>query len=342
MKGRITIAFGISVVLLGFLILAVGWESVLASIGQATLRIYAVAFLAISGCLLFRALVWHRVLSVVDRPRPYWLVSGIVLTATFAKYVAPYGLVTSGVGVAAVVSRYYDSAYEEGLAATVSADFLNYLPYYSFGAVGASYVLFVYSPSIPLRQYTTVGVLVGSGVIALVLVAWRSQRILIDCLLRILDSARRVVARVSSTKSRHLRRENLSARFEGFSTTVELVSRNRSSMAIALVYAHLAWLGLAIALYATAQAVAMPIPFGVAILGVALSKLGFLVPTPGGVGGVEFTLASVLYLLTPMGMAIATSIAILFRFASYWFPMCLGGVISMALTLSDPLPPDAE
>jgi glycosyltransferase 2 family protein len=342
MKRRALLALGLALVVLGLFVLVVGWEEVLGAIRRASLSVYLLAFVSTTGCLLFRALVWHRVLAVVDKPRPYWLVAGVFLAGTFGKYVLPYGQVTSGVGVAAVVSRYYDSEYEEGLAAVVSADFLNYVPYYTFGAIGVGYLLLTGSAPIDLGAYVrpaAVALAVGSLV---VLAVWYRREGIRSGAIEAIAGLRGAVSRISPRVARQFHRENLERRFEGFSETLELVSRNRRSGSVALVSAHLAWLGLAGALYATAHAVGSPIPFGLALLGVALSKLGFLVPTPGGVGGVEIALASVLVLVAPIGFATATAVAILYRFATYWFTILVGGLASVALTLKDPTPPEAE
>ncbi|WP_331235491.1 lysylphosphatidylglycerol synthase transmembrane domain-containing protein [Natronorarus salvus] len=342
MKRRALLALGLALLVLGLFVLVVGWEEVLGAIRHASLRIYALAFVATVGCLLCRAYVWHRVLAIVDRPRPYWLVVSVFLAGTFGKYVLPYGQVTSGVGVAAVVSRYYDSEYEEGLAAVVSADFLNYLPYYTLGAVGVGYLLHTGSSPVALDAYLRPAG-VALAVVGLVLVVvWHRRDGIRSGAIGAVASLRGAVSGVSPRVARQLRRENLERRFEGFSETLELVSRNRRSGAVAVLSAHVAWLGLAGALYATAHAVGSPLPFGLAILGVALSKLGFLVPTPGGVGGVEIALASVLVLVAPIGFATATAIAILYRFATYWFTILVGGATSVALTLKDPTPPEAE
>ncbi len=342
MKRRALLALGLALLVLGLFVLVVGWEEVLGAIRHASLSVYALAFVASAGCLLCRAYVWHRVLAVVDRPRPYWLVAGVFLAGTFGKYVLPYGQVTSGVGVAAVVSRYYDSEYEEGLAAVVSADFLNYLPYYTFGAIGIGYLLLTRSLPTALGRYTRPGVVVLAALTLLLAILWNRREGVRSGAIDAVAGLRGTVARISPRVARQLRRENVEGRLEGFSETLELVSRNRRSGGIALVAAHVAWLGLATALYATALAIGTPIPFGLAILGVALSKLGFLVPTPGGVGGVEIALASVLTLVAPIGFATATAVAILYRFATYWFTVLVGGLTSMALTLTDPTPPEAD
>lgn len=333
---RVGTAFGLAFLVLALFVLVVGWEEVLGAAARARLPVYALAFVASGWCLLARSYVWHRLLTVVDQRRPYWLVGGVFLTGMFAKYVIPYGQVTSGVGMAAVVSRYYESAYEESLASILSADFLNYVPYYSFGAIGIGYL--IVSDAVPTRISESLPVAIA-GVIALVLIvltAWRFR----ETVARVsVSGLRGILARTAPSMADRITRETLHERFRGFSITIGLLSRNRTAMLVSAILAHAAWLGLAGALYFSALALGESLPIGIVFVCVALSKLGFVVPTPGGVGGVEIALASVLFLLTPMGTAVATAVAILYRFGTYWFTIALGGLSSIALTIADPTPP---
>ena len=338
MKRRAAVAFAIAVGLLGLFVYAIGWNDVLAAVSRTSPSVYATAFLAMIGCLFCRSLVWHRVLSIVDEPRPYWLVSGVFLTAMFAKYAVPYGQVTSGVGVAAVVSRYYDAVYEEGLAAVVSADFLNYVPYYTLGGVGAVYVLVTHPLPIDIGTHA-LPVVALVAIVAIVLwIGWQRRRLVVRGITALTARLRGVVRHLTGRNVRFLRRENVERRFEGFYTTLDLVGRDRRAILGAVVFAHLGWAGLAVALFATAHAVGVPIPLGIAFLAVAVSKVGFLVPTPGGVGGVEASMAAALYLLWPVGFATATAIALLWRLSTYWFTILVGGTTAMAMTLRDPTP----
>ncbi len=339
MKVKAALALVLALLVLALFVFAVGWEEVLGAAARAHLVIYAGAFVAMGWCLLARSLVWHRVLSVVDQPRPYWLVGSVFLTAMFAKYVTPYGQVASGVGMAAVVSRYYESAYEESLAGIISADFLNYVPYYTFGSIGVVYLLMVESVSLPLRGYAAL--ITGLVIVIAVTVStlWRRRDFVERGIVRVTGTVRSLVALVSERRARQIQPENVKGRLEGFYFTLDLLSRDRRTMVTAVVFAHAGWLGLATALYLSALAVGVPIAFGLTLLCVAVSKFGFLMPTPGGVGGVEIALAGALYLVTPMGAAVATAVAILFRFATYWFTIFVGGASSIALTMADPTPP---
>ena len=331
MKGRALVAIGVALLVLAVFIVLVGWQDVLGAVARAAVLVYAGAFLGMAWCLAFRGYVWHRLLGAVDTPRPYWLVGGVFLTAMFAKYVTPYGQVTSGVGMAAVVSRYYESAYEESLAAILSADFLNYLPYYTFGGLGVGYLLVIDAPPIDPRPYLrSVGMIVAALTAVALAVLWLGRN----------DTVR---PGIGTIRDRIVRRggtlRELAERLRGFSETVSILSRDRRTILVAAAAGHLAWLGLAGALYFSALAVGHELPIGIVFLSVALSKLGFIVPTPGGVGGVEIALASVLFLLTPMSGGVATAVAILYRFATYWFTVLVGGSTSVLLTIVDPTPP---
>ena len=342
MKRRAAVAFAIAVGLLGLFVYAIGWTDVLTAVSRTSPTTYSTAFLAMIGCLFFRSLVWHRVLSIVDEPRPYWLVGGVFLTAMFAKYAVPYGQVTSGVGVAAVISRYFDAAYEEGLAAIVSADFLNYVPYYTLGGVGVGYVLGTHPLPIDLGAHLLPVVGVVSLVVIVLWIGWNRRTLVVRGITGVTARIREVVGRLTGRNVRFLRRENVERRFEGFYTTLDLVGRDRRAVLGAVAFAHVGWTGLALALFATAHAVGTAIPLGIAFLAVAVSKVGFLVPTPGGVGGVEASMATALYLLWPVGFATATAIALLWRLSTYWFTILVGGTTAMAMTLRDPTTTGAE
>jgi glycosyltransferase 2 family protein len=336
---RAGVALGLALLVLVVFIMAVGWEGVFEAAAAASLSVYALAFLATCGTLVARTVVWHKLLGVVDKPRPYWLIGGIFLTSMFAKYVTPYGQVASGMGIAAVVSRYYESAYEESLAGVVSADFLNYLPYYTLGGSGLLWLLFagVVEPEVSATTIAGIGGVVG--VMGLGYIAWLHRGALVAAGIPIGARIRAAVAVVSTEIADRLRWANIARRFEGFYTTLELLSQDRRTIVLAFAWAHIGWLGLAAALYLSALAVGVQLGVATVFVALAFSKLGFIMPTPGGVGGVEIALAAVLAAISPMGFAVATATAILFRFATYWFTVAVGGVTSMALTLKDPLPP---
>lgn len=337
MKKRTLVAFGVAILLIALFVIVVGWEDVLAAVARADLAVYALAVASCAVTLCCRGAAWHSVFNAVEAVSAR-VIAGLFLTSMFVKYVMPYGQIASGPGVAAIVPQYTPLAYEESLAAVVSGDFVNYLPYYTFGAVGVGYFFLTRSPRFDVGLYAAPVAGLVLVVVGFLAVLWFRRDLVERMLMGAVGGLRRLVALVSERHAAAISHEGVRTRLEGFYATLELVSRDRTAVAVAVVFAHLGWLGLAASLYFTADALGTPIPFGIAILGVVLSKVGFVTPAPGGLGGVELTLATILFLLTGMSGATATAVAILYRFATYWFTVLVGGAASIWMAMYRPGP----
>lgn len=334
MDRRLLLGFAGAGAALVLLVYAVGWDEVFSAAGDASLPIYALAFLAAAICQVFRSLVWSRLLGVVGENIPRLLVLRIFLTGMFLKYVTPYGQVAAGPGIAYVLSQYTHGEYESDLATVVSADFLNYVPYYTFGTVGFAYFV-VQQPQLPDLglYYVTVPLLVVA-IAGLLVVFWSRRGIVQRGVVGITGSVRTLISYVSTGLAERISEEAVRKRLAGFYETLDLVSKDRRSVAIAVVYAHVGWFFLMLPVYIVALALGTHIPLGIAFLVVALSKVGFLVPLPGGLGGVELVLAGMITLFVGLSPATATAIAILYRLTAYWQTIALGGLCSASLSVS--------
>ncbi|QAY69412.1 lysylphosphatidylglycerol synthase transmembrane domain-containing protein [Xylanimonas protaetiae] len=96
-------------------------------------------------------------------------------------------------------------------------------------------------------------------------------------------------------------------------------------------------MGYVLAFHAALQGFGRSLPIvDVAVIYLVGNTLGALVPTPGGVGGVEFALVGG---LTAAGIpsAIALSVTLLFRFVSYWARVPIGWVAMRYLESKDDL-----
>jgi uncharacterized protein (TIRG00374 family) len=58
---------------------------------------------------------------------------------------------------------------------------------------------------------------------------------------------------------------------------------------------------------------------------VPASTIAGFVPTPGGLGGVETALVVLLVALAPLTGGEAFAVATIYRVASYWFALVIGG-----------------
>ncbi|WP_293031773.1 lysylphosphatidylglycerol synthase transmembrane domain-containing protein [Natronococcus sp.] len=330
---RAAAAFAIAVALLVVLVGAFGHEDVLVAASRAELPIYALGFAAMVGCLSLRGAVWNRVLGSAGYDGPFTPILGLYLATRFAKYVTPYGQVVAPPGVAYVLAQRSDVEYEEGLAAIVGGIFVNYLPYYTFGGFGLAYLFVGWRVTGSVRTYAVAFLGTVGAVVAIAVLLWVRRDVVERTLLAVAAPIRRLLESVRPSLARSFRPENVRDRLEGFYRTLETISADRATLLAVLAIGHLAWFLFALPLYLTALAMGEPISLAVAVLAVALSKVGFLTPTPGGLGGVELTIAGVLALLTPVGAATALAIGLLYRVVAYWLSVVVGAVAAIALSL---------
>lgn len=336
MKWRVLGGFAVATAVIALLVLLVGWDDVYGAIEQTDPLIYGGAF-AITGLALgFRSLVWIHLLSVLNHSASRVTIAGIFLSAKFFKYVTPYGQLAATPGIALFVSSFTDDEYERNLAAVVGADLFTYTPYYTFGAVGLVYVVLSAAPFPQMEYY-----LFASAAIVLVLMAaiWLvlfnrglTERVLII----VLAPIGRLLGRLSPRLGREFTPDGVRRRVAGFYETVDQLVDDRPTLFAGLVFGHLAWLCIMLPLVVTAAAMGVELGVFMAMLIVALSKLGFIVPLPGGLGGVELTIAGLLFLVAGIGIADATALAILYRFATFWLTVFLGGLATSAIILTWP------
>lgn len=321
----------LAAVLLGLFVFFVGWQEFFESLAGANMPVYALAFISTCLCLCARSLVWQRMLEIAHRSRSLSFVGSLFLSATFCKYVTPYGQVAAEPGVAAVVARKAEIRYETGLATVVSADFLNYVPYYTIGGLGLGSVLL--TATIPGARYSVIFLaIVAFLIVALVGALWRFRTAVSRLVILAMLPIHRVLSAVSTRRAALLSREQLAERLDGFYRTLDLVACDRRGVLLALAYAHLGWVFLALPLVFTAYALGTPLSLGIAFSTVALGKLGSVLPLPGGVGGVEIVIASILTVVATIEPATAAAIAICYRFSVYWFSLFLGGIASIRLS----------
>jgi uncharacterized protein (TIRG00374 family) len=104
------------------------------------------------------------------------------------------------------------------------------------------------------------------------------------------------------------------------------IAEDRHALAQAVAFAYVGWVFFALPLYFAGRALAVPIDPLVVLFVVPASTLAGLVPSPGGLGGVEVALVGLLVAVVPgIGFAPAFAVALVYRFASYWFALAVGG-----------------
>jgi uncharacterized protein (TIRG00374 family) len=315
--------FAVAAALLYLLGLAAGWGRILDVLGGAQLRWLAVACLSTFLGLAAWGKAWQVVLRVAGVSASYRRLVVTYFAATFANYVTPLGQAGGEPFIAYVLSTDTDASYEDSLASVVTADLLNLLPFFNFAAVGLAWLLL--QASLPENAETLAQglVVMAVGVPGLVYVGWRRRDAVEAAVLWLVAPVARRTGRITV--------EGVRGRIEEFYEALERIARDPRSLAHALVFAYVGWVFFALPLYFSGLTLGLGDQVGLLLVlfVVPASTLAGLAPTPGGSGAVEGALGVLLIALAGLSEAQAGALAIVYRVASYYFAILVGGVATV-------------
>jgi len=315
--------FLVALALLSLIATGIGVERVVDVLSGAQLRWLAAGCLSTLACLSLWGKAWQVVLRVAGIEVPYRRLVVTYLAATFANYVTPLGQAGGEPFIAYVLSRDTAASYEESLASVVTADLLNLLPFFSFSAVGLS-VLLVGADLPTVVEPLARGLLaMAVGVPAVVMIGWRYRARVRGAVLRAVAPVARRTGRVSVA--------TVAARVDELYEAFGRIATDRRALAEAVAFAYLGWVFFALPLYFGGRTLGVPIDLLLVLFIVPASTLAGMTPSPGGLGGVEFALVALIVALTPIDAAAAFAIAIVYRLASYWFALLVGGGAAVAV-----------
>jgi hypothetical protein len=318
---KTTVGFVVAVVLLYLVAVGLGTERVARALADAELWWIAVGCLSTLLCLALWGRAWQVVLRQVGIRVPYRRLVVTYFAATFANYVTPLGQAGGEPFIAYVLSRDTDAPYEESLASVVTADLLNLLPFFTFAAAGLSFLLLGAELPTGVRPLAFGLLGMAVGVPAIAAGGWWFRERVQRGIVRLVAPVARRTERVSIEGVRR-RIENLYAAFGRIAT-------NPRALAEATLFAYAGWAFFALPLFFAGRALGVPVDPLLVLFIVPASTLAGLVPSPGGLGGVEVALVALLVALTPVGAATAFALALVYRIASYWFALVVGGVAAL-------------
>lgn len=336
MKWRVVAGFAVGLLAIALFVVLVGWEEVLAAIGQTDQTVFVWAFGCTLVALFFRSLVWIHLLGILDHDIGKPTVAGMFLSAKFFKYISPYGQVSATPGIAWFVGAFTDVDYERNLAAVVSADLFTYSPYYTFGGIALVITLLGAAPLPNVELYLAASAVIVVLLAAVLWTALFNRQLTERAVIGVLSPLGWVFAKLGSSLGDEFTAETLSDRIAGFYETIDSLLDDRPTLVAGVVFGHVAWFFLMLPLIVVASAMGVELALVSAMLIIALSKLGFVVPLPGGIAGVEFTIAGLLVIIAGVSTSDAVAMAILYRFATFWFTVLLGGLSASAIIIRWP------
>ena len=315
---KIAIGFAVALVVLYLFGVVFGWQEILRTLQSAHPGWFALTLASTTVGLIAWSKAWDEILHLVDVDLPLPSLVVTYFAATFADYVTPMGKAGGGPLIAYVLSTDDRITYHESLASVTTADLLNLLPYFGFAVIGFGGLLIRGN----LSGRATL-LLAGLGVVALVVavgiyLAWRHQTAVENALVRVLEPIARRVPIIDVSMVRE--------EIAGFYEEIDRIADSPHVLAYTLVFSVVGWVFFAAPLYLAGRTVGVTLDPLVVLFVVPASTVAGLVPTPGGLGGVEFALVGLLVTLSPVTAGTAAAIALIYRLASYWFVLGVGGI----------------
>ncbi|GAA0511687.1 hypothetical protein SAMN04488066_10459 [Halorubrum aquaticum] len=291
---------------------------------------YVAATVAFALCWLVAwGLMLRTVLGSLGVSVPVHTSVLVYVGAVFANNVTPFGQAGGEPVAALLISKVSDCRYETGLAGIASVDVLNVVPSLSLVLVGVGYYATTAAVGDRLGTAVVSAVALVGGVVLVISVVWRYREAVVERLPAVVSPW---VGRI--TRGRYDAAEleaDLTERLDRFFADIERVGTDRWGLSIVVGLSLLGWLAQAVALTAAFAAIGHAIPPYVVLFAIPLANLAGATPMPGGLGGIEAAYVALLVPTTGIEASAITAAVIVFRGATYWVPVVLGGIVTSAL-----------
>ena len=315
--------FGVAAVILGLLVYFVGADAVLDALGRSRARYAALVGVAIVAWLCLWGIGLQVVFAAVGAEISS--VDAVLVHAgtAFANHVTPFGQAGGEPVGAWLLSSVSGTDVERSLAAMTSFDAINVVPSLTFATLGLAYYASVTTLGERLYAIAVGLVVVVSAFATTLVLASRHRDIAKASLLRVAVPPIRTLGRVLPG----VEGSGVTAveeRIEGFVGAVGRVSGDRRRLAVALGFSTAGWAAQAAGLWVAFHALGTSIPVYVPLFVVPLGTVASVLPTPGGLGGIEAVQVTLLLAATDVAAPTVTAVVAIFSIGGFFLTTSLG------------------
>ncbi len=321
---RVAIGAGTAIVFLLVFIAFVGVEDLINVIGSAQPS-FILAALALSlTTKTIRGKMWHDNLKKVKNTQRYMRCVGAVYSSNFVNSFFAGGQLLT----AYLLAKDRQSSPEDNFAAMVAQDILSWISAFVFIALGTTYYVMHNSGS-ALTPFLITGTLIaGAVIVASIIVVWKEESWLEHIAIFTGDIVYKLRSLVkgSSLRWKRLLEERMAVEVRQFEKALHLIFNSRLYVARVFLYSIMYRLCIVLTLYTILIALGVTVPLFVVFVVNSLSDLFNIMPLPGGIGGVEVGMTTLLIFLFSLSVPVAAGAVLLYRIFFYWTPLVLGGI----------------
>jgi len=310
--------FGISTLIIGFLIYFAGVEKFIDSVSQARIAPMFLALIAGLSVFVFWGYSWFRVFRKSGIEMSFYSSLETFMAGQFMNSITPLGQFGGEPVMAYLVRSNSDASYQKSISSVFSADILNATPFVTFTIAGSLYLTAfgTLTPRIRYVLYAALGVLGVGGATAYLL--WFrpgtiERRILVGV---------EKIAGYSNTVEKYL--DSFEEKLYEIQENFDSIGEDPSYLAKTAAGAHIGFMMQVVSFYLVMYSLGFNPSIVPVYFIVVFSSLASFTPTPGGSGAFEGVMASMVELFLPYSFATGLTAAILFRICTYWNGIIIG------------------
>lgn len=335
MKTSIRVGLGLSSALLaiGFIIWFVGVEEFLNTAGNADPTFSLISVLFASMWLVMWSGAFYVVANSLDIDMSMFGSFRTYATVMFANNVTPFAHLGGEPVAAGFISKVVENDYEKCLGALSSVSVVHFVPSLLFFTGGFGY-MFITGNSIPdsLDGLVVAFLILTVAIVVAGLIVYKFRE-------RTKSSVSGFIFRLLSVLGRlpkfpEYEREEIDKIVDGYFSSFAEVGANKRVVALAVLLSTTGVFCQALGLWFALQAVGVDIRLVIPIIAFPIAGLASALPLPGGAGGIEAVLISIIVAFTSATVPGATAGVILVRTAIFWLPVTVGSInIGVALAM---------
>ena len=275
------------------------------------------ALVAVAG--LTPVVVWGGSLAVamgaLGIEAGFWRAVAGFTAVSFCNLVTPFGQTGGDPPAGAVIARGFGCSFESGLTAVGAVNLCNRIAATALGLAALA--------TTAGGANATASLILSVAGLAAIPVAWWLRRPAVEAGVAVLAALAAPLARLDRLDVPT--RSALRARGERLLDALDRLRRNPLRLAALFGLGVVGQLLVASTLWLALIVVGARVSPAVVVVAVPVAKLGAVVPTPGGTGGVEAGLTAVIVAAGVATPAAAAGV-VCYRVAAFWLPSALGGL----------------
>jgi uncharacterized protein (TIRG00374 family) len=328
--------YAVAVLLFAGLLYFADTRTFLDALGRVDRSIFAVGIGVGLLSLFVWAWVWHRFFGQLSITATPTKTVRLFFSGHFLNSVTPLGQFGGEPVMAYIIADTTDSEYEGALAAVVSSDLVNAVPFFTFTIGGVGYLYLFGSLQGFLFDIGWIAFLIllfGGGVAYLL---WSPDGTLGRAAVGLLTAIDRRVGWGDGIF------RSLQDRIRRTEALFERAGRDRAFLLTTIAGSHLAIVAQIVSLYVVFLAMGLEPTIVPLYFIVNLSTIATLSPTPGGSGTYEAAFSWLMTLFYSVDLATALTAAVLFRLTTYWPGLVVGFLTLLTLDREGDVEPPQE